>query len=68
MSKRSANCDHSQLDILPGGVIHCRLCGEVIEDEGLEDSEPGDTGEMATEPESIVIYPLTFRLGDAHLK
>ena len=66
MSKRSANCDHSQLDILPGGVIHCRLCGEVIEDEGVEGLE-SDLSSIDQFEENI-IYPLTFRLGDAHLK
>ena len=37
MSKRSANCDHVTLVILPGNRIVCRDCGEEAGQEDIMD-------------------------------
>jgi hypothetical protein len=63
MSKRSANCPHDTWDILPGGSVKCRVCGELVDQDDVDDWVGSDP---LIDGESTKISPLTFRLGDAH--
>lgn len=64
MSKRTANCDHPAWDIGSGSIVRCRKCGEMIDQNELDDWL-NDKGPVTIELLKETAIPLlTFRLGD----
>jgi len=66
MSKRRSNCEHDNLEILPGNVIKCQRCGEPLEDEFILQDLCDRGGPVEI---TVILYqekpkPLTYRLSD----
>ena len=63
MSKRTASCDHTHWEVLPGNVIRCQHCGEEVATEELArwlDHE--EVVEITIPPK-----PLTYRMKDLNI-
>ena len=42
MSKRGSNCDHDDMEILPGNRVVCRNCGEDMDPDALDFEDEGN--------------------------
>lgn len=66
MSTRNSACEHMRWNVIPGGVVQCRDCGDEVD---VHELLAGDGEPVMLHADPQINHPkgLTFRLGDLHL-